>query len=879
MKITRQFYKIIIILIMIISLASCHNNNNNDKDAKIEFTLSDDGTYYILASVGDYQETEYIIPDEYNGLPVKQIGRRAFYKCNYLEKVIIGANITSIRVEAFYECISLKEIFIPNTVLNIQTNSFPNCFEIEIYCEAESPLEGWEDNWNSDQNVHYGHLVTIPEPDEETIRVKALFEQKYAAINKYFNDNYSKEYYISHLETRIVEKKIKGNYYYDKSTIADDLMVHTANYYEKINDKFVALYKVYDNSYETSSKEKAFQFEVLLQDFNYKELRYDVTDMFSPAAVYREVDGQIIIEDNISRLKFEYYYDDPFAQIGLFGDYGKIKFVFNFSDTGVEGYVETESESQKFSFKFNKINPDEEFNIDNEKEHGTEGDILYLKQYLILNEQYAIPKLDYSFYDFKDKYFKVKLSPGYYVCEAKEFEILNKDLEVIELDCTTLLKNDNNGNTHYGFAIDKEIDGYLLLKAENITGSIFKFALNQLERAPETKPEVEFEIGETVNVTNMITYDVAKFTATCEPNTTYLVETSEGQIYINGKYYSNSSFITTGNVDEMDVKVTHRNLSFKITKFDSDDPESSLIDPIPLTSDFDKEYSLIKKEEFEFFSFNVDTTGYCLIQIDCDEHINLYLYHDDELCEIKEQSENIWSCNILEPGEYVIELEKDYYVPFCKYRIKYTFSPDLDENLTVDYTDSNKVNYEFNTTKHPQTKHRYNFIINEDTKLYIDSSLGGYRVLKKSSDITYTSLFKGEEDIVYLNPGTYQIVYYSSKSEDNYSLKLSFVSESIVSDTFSCIDIEFGKEYSFDFTKQKYYLLKLTYEEELCYKWEGNVKTFYCVSIAYAFGREMVINDDMWYGYRYDEDYFYVIVMKDQVEEGSLIVTSKVSGA
>ena len=158
-------------------------------------------------------------------------------------------------------------------------------------------------------------------------------------------------------------------------------MVHTANYYEKINDKFVALYKVYDNSYETSSKEKAFQFEVLLQDFNYKELRYDVTDMFSPAAVYREVDGQIIIEDNISRLKFEYYYDDPFAQVGLFGDYGKIKFVFNFSDTGVEGYAETELESQKFSFKFNKINPDEEFNIDNEKEHGTEGDILYLKQY------------------------------------------------------------------------------------------------------------------------------------------------------------------------------------------------------------------------------------------------------------------------------------------------------------------------------------------------------------------------------------------------------------------------------------------------------------------------------------------------------------------
>ena len=52
---------------------------------------------------------------------VTEIGECAFFKCNYLENVTIGSNITTIRKRAFYECISMEKIVIPNNVLVIES--------------------------------------------------------------------------------------------------------------------------------------------------------------------------------------------------------------------------------------------------------------------------------------------------------------------------------------------------------------------------------------------------------------------------------------------------------------------------------------------------------------------------------------------------------------------------------------------------------------------------------------------------------------------------------------------------------------------------------------------------------------------------------------
>ena len=876
MTIKKYFFKIVIILLMLISVTSCYKKDDGNKESNIEFTLSEDETYYILSSIGDYTDSDYIIPDEYNGLPVTEIGECAFFKCNYLENVTIGSNITTIRKRAFYECISMEKIVIPKNVLVIESNAFPLCHSLVIYCESEKPIEGWEENWNSEQSTKFGYLISIPEQDEETIRVKTLFEQKYALLSEKFKDNYSKEYYSDNFETTYIEKKINGDYYYEKSSAISDDSVHVARYYEKINDTYTAAYDVYDNLYENNGIEKAYQFKALLKDLNYVELNYDVTSVFSPAAVYREVDGKITIEDYIDRLKFDYY-NNPFMDIAIFNNHTEVKFTFEFNDYGVEGYVETPNKGVIFTFKFNTIIPDEEFSLDKVKEHGTEGDVINLRQYLTLNEYYAIPKLTASYYDFNDKYFKVKLTPGYYVCKAKDFSILNKDLEPINLNYTTLIDRDTNYNSHFGFTIDQEIDGYLLIKCENIKDSVLKFSLNKLERAPEIREVVEFNIGDTVNVTDMQSYDVAKFTTTCEPYAAYLVETSNDGIYINGEYYTNNRVFTNKNREKVEVRVSGVNTSFKIKLQVTDEPENSIDNPIPLSTEFDNTYSLTKKDEYDYFSFNVNETGYLAIEIDCEEDIYLYLYYNGALYNLDQQSYEIWSCRLLEPGEYIVEIENDSNAVFVEYKIKYSFSPDLNIDVDVDYNEAKILTYEFNHTKYAKTEHHYNIRVSESTELIIKSSLAGYRVKKTGSDIVYRSLYDNNEDYVYLNEGEYQIFYYSSSSEKEYSLKLTFKQKNFEQDTFTCNVIEIGKEYSFDFQTQDYYLFKLNINDDLCFNYTGNVITYRCYDAAYVFVTKLEINDNMWNCYDIGRDYFYIIVMKDQTNEGKFLVLSRES--
>ena len=62
-------------------VASCENTDWGEGDGDpslLEYELSEDGTYYIVAGIGDYVGEHLVIPEEYNGLPVKKIAQDAF---------------------------------------------------------------------------------------------------------------------------------------------------------------------------------------------------------------------------------------------------------------------------------------------------------------------------------------------------------------------------------------------------------------------------------------------------------------------------------------------------------------------------------------------------------------------------------------------------------------------------------------------------------------------------------------------------------------------------------------------------------------------------------------------------------------------------------
>ena len=60
---------IILFFLMLLTVSGCREINKD----KIEYTLSEDETYYILSSIGEDIE-DLVIPEYYNGKPVLEIG-------------------------------------------------------------------------------------------------------------------------------------------------------------------------------------------------------------------------------------------------------------------------------------------------------------------------------------------------------------------------------------------------------------------------------------------------------------------------------------------------------------------------------------------------------------------------------------------------------------------------------------------------------------------------------------------------------------------------------------------------------------------------------------------------------------------------------------
>lgn len=158
-----------------------------------EFTLSADGTYYILSSIATYGSKNITVPETYNGLPVKAIGdkafsqsnitslvltdnietigKAAFAQCDYLTTVDLGgthyidfgafsgcialtaidfSGVSEIGDLAFSNCSTLETVMIPADVAFVGSNAFAFCENLtDIYCGADSKPANWEDTWAS----------------------------------------------------------------------------------------------------------------------------------------------------------------------------------------------------------------------------------------------------------------------------------------------------------------------------------------------------------------------------------------------------------------------------------------------------------------------------------------------------------------------------------------------------------------------------------------------------------------------------------------------------------------------------------------------------------------------------------------------------------
>ncbi len=107
--------------------ANCDWSTHREYSVGLVYTLSDDNTYYIVSDVGACDDANITIPHEVDAIPVKEIGKEAFFECSFLVNITIPDGVTSIGDNAFWGCSSMTSITIPDSVTSIGNGIFSYC--------------------------------------------------------------------------------------------------------------------------------------------------------------------------------------------------------------------------------------------------------------------------------------------------------------------------------------------------------------------------------------------------------------------------------------------------------------------------------------------------------------------------------------------------------------------------------------------------------------------------------------------------------------------------------------------------------------------------------------------------------------------------------
>lgn len=178
-------------LLAMSGLAACNSENY-----VLEYTLSDDGTYYKVTDCSSPSITltkktawDVVIPSTYKDLPVKEISGDMFHYSPSLKSIVIPDSVTTIG-GAFYCCYSLTSVTIGSGVTKITDKAFENCYKlVEVYNLSELPIIAGETSYG--YVARYAKVVHTS-LDEDSI----LFNQgNYTFMNN--NDSYALMCYTS----------------------------------------------------------------------------------------------------------------------------------------------------------------------------------------------------------------------------------------------------------------------------------------------------------------------------------------------------------------------------------------------------------------------------------------------------------------------------------------------------------------------------------------------------------------------------------------------------------------------------------------------------------------------------------------------------------
>lgn len=119
----------------LIDRIACEDGESKDVGATgfvfdgIVYTWAADGESYAIIGLSEENQdaASYTILKEYDGIPVKEIGDKAFADARYLKEIVVPDTITHIGDYAFSGCVSLTKAVIGNGLKNIDSGWFGDC--------------------------------------------------------------------------------------------------------------------------------------------------------------------------------------------------------------------------------------------------------------------------------------------------------------------------------------------------------------------------------------------------------------------------------------------------------------------------------------------------------------------------------------------------------------------------------------------------------------------------------------------------------------------------------------------------------------------------------------------------------------------------------
>ena len=105
----------------------CGKQEKVEAVESLEYTLSEDGSYYTVSGIGTVKNTEITVPAYYEGKPVKAVSDGAFKDQTHITAINLPDSVEMIGKDAFRGCTELTAFTVPRSLKTVGDGAFADC--------------------------------------------------------------------------------------------------------------------------------------------------------------------------------------------------------------------------------------------------------------------------------------------------------------------------------------------------------------------------------------------------------------------------------------------------------------------------------------------------------------------------------------------------------------------------------------------------------------------------------------------------------------------------------------------------------------------------------------------------------------------------------